>query len=1317
MNKLNLASLVLLIALMVVFLPHAASAQLIKDAVVYFEQDSERVAEGGDVAFNILYYNEDYWLVGGSSTTITIYASGGNATYGSNYTATLDGVPFNPDGSATVSFTPYYVQWRTFEVIVHANDTIKTDLQQQFSLQASGYKTRVGSPGSNTLWIDRLPVVRFQAAQEGIDEGGSVNIGVVRSGATYVSSTVDFTYAKNISTGGVYTVLPLSQRLTFAPGETLKYITVNTVNDGYFENDYNVTFRLQSPVVARPGNIVENNLTVTSAGSTPLVEFGGTSESVDEGGSVNITVIREGDVSNTASKVELSMDILPGSGGYTISEINATRLNNNNYQINFQKGEKEKTITINAGPNLNYDDTRVIGFTLEAVNGGKALIGTKGSNDLTINDRTALPEIEFVLSAEKVDEGGLLDITLCRTGATNIRSSVEFSYAVEGYTDNGFSVSPTYIVLFQSGQKTANITITTHDDVIYGNDYRLNFTLKSPINATLGNPMNALDVTDTTPYPVVGFIADSASVNEGKTVSLFLTRSGAKNVESSVIFQYDNTLSRNMYVSRFQADPALDGASKCVITFAPNETSRTVNISVIEDNRTHDAQYAYFRLQPQKNASIGASSGYVNVEINDLSERVPEPYDIYFAESGFDASSGGLCEIMIERSAYDRESSIIFDRVSGSAASPDDYSTTVDLPYTVHFAVKEKFQKITVLVNSSAQGEKSVVFGLQKVSEDATPGNPQFYTLSIHGLTPTPTPTPEPTPTPTPAPDVKKLYVNANFDTEQIVSGYEGKITITVTDGAKPVSGAKVSIDRTGGQVIMLNPTTDAGGVCYATFKSDNPGQYTITITATAEGYDPGTATLAASVANAVPGALTVNAMVKQQPVVIGSEAEVTISVTDGGTPVQGASITIETTSGSVTPSSGTTDRDGNMFAMFHSGDPGSYILTVTAAASGHPTSRVSYAVQVVGADERHLYAAMSVDPKSVSPNSKADITVTVTDGVMPVSNAQVSLVATGGTITPESGVTDSDGKFVAQFSSGSEGTYTLGVTAYSEGIGQASYSTFIKVKQSMFDMQLLIYFIISVVILAIVLILLVTLVEKWREYDLRVVPKVGAIPADGMSRLPVRIEVFNGFGRPKKARSDTYVEIDSTAGRIESVTIPSGKNFADAVLTSSKEFGPVTIKAKIGDKASASVPVEFKLEGGSLAVTITPGMIIADSKSSASVNVRIRNSKGNYVVPLSDKVIELNTTIGDIVGSIVNMPARANSANATIVSNKEGGIAMVTATMGTLKGTGRVEFRSMSRQQCQNCGQPIPGSLPVCPSCGAPAVPADDKKATASMN
>jgi hypothetical protein len=680
----------------------------------------------------------------------------------------------------------------------------------------------------------------------------------------------------------------------------------------------------------------------------------------------------------------------------------------------------------------------------------------------------------------------------------------------------------------------------------------------------------------------------------------------------------------------------------------------------------------------------------------------PVPPDVYFVGSGMDINNGETCQLTIKRSFYDQESNVVLDRASGSASTPNDYSTSVPLPYTVHFAKGDKeVQKITVSVNSSAQGEKSVTFGLYRVDGDAIPKEPFTYTLTIHGTTPPPEPTPTPTPTPTPAPDINPLFVNANLDTEQIIAGYEGKITITVTDGVKPVSGASVSIDRTGGQVIMLNPTTDGNGVCYATFRSDNPGQYSLTITATASGYDAGTATLSPSVVNSIPGSLTVNAMVKQQPVVIGSEAEVTVNVMDGGTPVPGATVKIETTSGYVSPSSGTTDNDGNLFAMFHSGDPGAYILTVTTTASGHPTSKVSYAVQVVSPEERHLYATMSVNPKSVGPNSKAAVTVTITDGVMPVSNAQVNLVSTGGTISPASGVTDSDGKFVAEFSSGSEGTYTLGVTALSEGIGQASYSTFIKVKQSMFDMQILMYFVLAVIIIAIVLIVIAAIIERWLAYDLRIVPKIGAIPADGMARLPVRIEVYNGFRRPKKMRSDTYVELEATSGRIESVTIPSGRSFADAVLTSSKEFGAVTVKAKLGDKSTASVPVEFKLEGGSLAITITPGVLIADRKSTASINIRIRNSKGNYVVPLSDKVIELNTTMGEIVGTVISMPARANSANATIVSGGDGGIAMVTASMGALKGTGRVEFRGMSRKLCANCGEPIPGNLPACPSCG----------------
>lgn len=1322
MRTSRLAMLVLALALLLAAFSLEASAL---DELVYFDRTDERVGEGGVTTFNIVYFL-DYTKVGEFDVNITVNITGGNATYGTNYTAKIgEGSnlkPFDSDGNVTYSFTLFYnfSYWNNVLYIpieVTANDSIGRDVYQVFTLNVSGNQIYLGTISDNTLYIDDLPAIQFQAGQKTINEGEVANISVVRSGAgaSTFTSSVNFTCLCNLTTGGNFTVSPEPHTLTFALGETVKYINVSTFNDGFFEDDYNVTFSLQNPSDARILNPATYNLTVISTGSTPIVQFRDVSESVDEGGSVNVTLVRTGDISKTKSKVKLSVNPSNASGNYQIPDSNnISYISGDDYEIDFHEGETEKTITVDAGTNVKYDDTHDLNFSLSTMNGGKAIIGSKNTNIMTIVDKTPLPVIEFVTASENIDEKNAVNITLMRTGAANIASTVNIAYdIVAGDTGGNYSVSPKYVIQFSKEDVTANITVTTCDDVIYGNDYHLNFTLSNPDKATIGtNSSNVLTVQDTTPYPIVQFLIDSVSVKEGNTTNLTLVRSGAMNIQSTVSCQYNNELSSKTNVFRFTADPLLSNN----IVFSPDETVKTIAIYINPDNIAHQGEIAYFEVHAVNNARIG-SMDHVQVGIIDTTELVPVPPDVYFDSAGSSINSGETCQLTIKRSAYDQESNVILNRASGTANAGTDYSTSAGLPYTVHFAVSEKVKTVTVSVNASTEGEKSVVFGLYRSGEDAIPVEPYTYTLNIHGITPPPAPTPTPTPTPTPAPETHPLYVNANLDTDQIIVGYEGKITITVTDGVKPVSGATVSIDKSGGQVILLNPKTDNNGVCYATFKSDNPGTYSLTVTATATGYDPGTATLSTSVITAIPGALTVNAMVKQQPVVIGSEAEVSVNVLDGGTPVPGAAISIETTSGSVTPSSGTTNSDGNMFATFHSGDPGSYIITVTATASGHPASRVSYAVQVVGAEERHLYATMSVNPKSVSPNSNADVTVVVTDGVMPVSNAQVSLVTTGGTIKPASGVTDKDGKFVAQFSAGSEGTYTLGANVFSEEIGQASYSTYIKVKQNMFDMQTLLYFVIAVVLIAIILIILAWIVEKWRAYDLRIIPKMGAIPADGMSRLPVRIELFNGFGRPKKARSDTYIELEATAGRIESATIPSGRNYADAVLMSTKEFGPVTIKAKLGDKAMSSVPVEFKLDGGSLAVTITPGMIIADSKSSASINIRIRNSKGNYVVPLSDKIIEINTNIGDIVGSIINMPARANSANATIVSNREGGIATVTATMGTLKGTGRVEFRSMTRQLCENCGQPIPGNLPVCPSCGKPVASAEDNKAVASMN
>lgn len=1304
MSTSRLTAIILSITLLLALFPLSANGQLIDDAIVYFDRSSESVVEGGDVTFNIIYYNQDFWLVGGSPTTITVRAIGGNASYGNNYTATLDGVPFNSDGSATVTFTPYWLEWRTFVVTIHASDTIKNGLLQPFTLSASGYKTSVGSPSTNVLTIDKLPTIQFEAGQESVNEGNAISINVVRSGATYVQSSIDFTFSDDAKKGGSYTVSPSTHRVTFNAGETQKPITVYTTNDNVYDNDYYVNFTLTNPQTARLGSGIGNSLMVNSTDTPPTVQFQVDSESVNEGSSTSIKVIRTGRVSDTSSTVELQMNPSPGTGGYSILANNIT----NNNRITFNVSETEKTITINADTNENYEDTRDVTFTL--VDRGHTLIGDINTNTLTILDNTPMPTVEFELASESVYEGNDTSIIVKRVGANNIVSTVDFVInLLPGDVKGNYSQSVSNSIIFYPGDTQSTITIKTGDDQLYRNDYRLNISLTTSDNAIIGDTRtNILTVFDTTPLPAIEFLIDTVYVEEGKSVNLTVTRKGAKNIESIVTCGFVNSMS-NTNSFRLNADPALNES----IIFNPNDTSKIINVSVSDDGIPGN-KIAVFELYSVKNATIDVKK-YNTLNIIDTTEIQPGPPYASISGPASGANYGETCQIIVTRSAYDQESNIIIDRVNGNAYSPNDYSTSVDLPYTVHFAIDEESKPIIVSINSTAQGEKSVTFGLLRLGNDLIPQEPFTYTLAIHGLPPAPEPTPTPTPTPTPVPLTKPLYVNANMDTDQITVGYEGKITITVTDGGNPISGASVSIDHNGGQIIMLSPTTDSNGVCYATFRSDNVGQYILTVTSTATGYDPSTTTLTANVVQTIPGSLTVSTMVNQQPVITGSEADVTVNVMDGMVPVSGASVKIESTSGSVSPSTGVTDKDGNLFAKFLSDDPGAYILTVTASASGHPQARVSYAVQVVNPQERHLYTILNVEPKTIGPNSKAKVTVTVTDGVMPVGNAEINLVSTGGIISPASGVTDSDGKFVAEFSSGIEGTYTLGVTARSEGIGQASYSTFIKVKQGIFDMQQLMYFILAVAGIAVVLILIALILEKWLASDLKIVPKINAIPADGMSKLPLRIEAYNGFGRPKKMRSDTYVELEATSGRIESVTIPSGRSFADAVLTSSKEFGAVTIKAKMGDKAIASAPVEYKLEGGSLAVSITPSMIMADSKSSATINIRVRNSKGNYVTPLVDKVIELSTTQGSIVGSVIRMPARAESANAVIVSGGSTGIATVTASMGNLKGTGRVEFRGAPRQICANCGQPIPKDLTACPSCGTASVSGEKKEPATS--
>lgn len=545
---------------------------------------------------------------------------------------------------------------------------------------------------------------------------------------------------------------------------------------------------------------------------------------------------------------------------------------------------------------------------------------------------------------------------------------------------------------------------------------------------------------------------------------------------------------------------------------------------------------------------------------------------------------------------------------------------------------------------------------------------------------------------------VKVMSMNITVEPKQVSLGSEATVTVKITDGGNPVSDATVNFISTGGKVTRLIPTTASDGICYAKFTSNSTGSFVITVTATKTDYQSATANTVVSVVPAPVNMLTMNVTVMPEPIVLGSEAVVSVTVFNGTTPMNGAQVDLSSVYGAITPLSGQTTSDGKFLARFKPNSAGYGFLTVTANLSGYQKATSSTAINVTSPPPQKLYTNMSIDSKSVDVNTGATVTLSVTDGLKPLSDVGINITCTGGTIVPAYGKTDSDGKFNAKFLPDDSGTYTITAMAVASGYEQASSSVMVDAVKNLDLSEYIFWIVLVIIIIAALIIGTIWFLRRWLRKSLVIVPKKTRIPADGTTRVPIRVQFMNGFGMPKKMGSDLDVEFETTAGKIKNVTLPSRREYVDTELTSSAEFGPVTITAKSG-RDIAMAEVAFVINNGSLEVTISPDSIPADGKSSATITIKIKDEKGNYIKPLEDTVVEFNTSLGDTASSVY-MPAGSLSANATVFSGDMTGLAVITASMGNLRGEGKIEFRGLPKRFCMNCGMPMTLDASSCPSC-----------------
>ncbi len=179
-------------------------------------------------------------------------------------------------------------------------------------------------------------------------------------------------------------------------------------------------------------------------------------------------------------------------------------------------------------------------------------------------------------------------------------------------------------------------------------------------------------------------------------------------------------------------------------------------------------------------------------------------------------------------------------------------------------------------------------------------------------------------------PKVEAINISANPSV--LSPGEESTITVQAfSKNGKPVNGAIVTLTAAGGTLSATSLITDATGTASATFTAGNtPGEATITAIC-----DEATASATIVIKAPQPGAITVSA--SPSTVTVGAPSIITVVVTDAqGNPVEGASVTLAASGGTLASATLTTDATGAASTTLDTtGVAAGTTITITAVAGG----------------------------------------------------------------------------------------------------------------------------------------------------------------------------------------------------------------------------------------------------------------------------------------------------------------------------------------------------------------------------------------------
>ena len=271
-------------------------------------------------------------------------------------------------------------------------------------------------------------------------------------------------------------------------------------------------------------------------------------------------------------------------------------------ELTFEPGETSKTIDIPIFEDTIPESDETVIVTLTGISTGS--IGTDAVHTLFITDNDTLPQLSFQAATSSVSENAGT-ASIVATLSAPCGQTITASYAVTGGTATSGGVDYTLTdgtLTFAPNETTKTLSVPIVDDLLFESDETILISLFNPQNAAQREPsQHTLTITENDARPSVAFETATAEGSENAGIA-----------HLNVVLS--NPSSETITVAYAAAGGTAQGGgvdyllTPGTLTFAPGETTKTIAVSLVNDQVLDPNETVMVTLSDPQNATLGATA-------------------------------------------------------------------------------------------------------------------------------------------------------------------------------------------------------------------------------------------------------------------------------------------------------------------------------------------------------------------------------------------------------------------------------------------------------------------------------------------------------------------------------------------------------------------------------------------------------------------------------------------------------------------------------------------------------------------------------------